>query len=148
MIAVVQRVTRASVSVIDPPYKASIEGGLCVLLGIENEDDDQDAKWMANKLANLRIFCDENNKMNRSLLDNGGELLLISQFTLAGDCTQGNRPSFTQAAKPEIAEPLVAAVGELLHQDFGIRVMSGVFGAMMNVEITNNGPVTIVLKRD
>ena len=86
--------------------------------------------------------------MNESLLDNGGELLLISQFTLAGDCTQGNRPSFTQAAKPEFAEPLVVAVGEFLYQDFGIRVRSGVFGATMNVDITNNGPVTIVLKRD
>ena len=148
MIAVVQRVTHAGVIVTDPPYSATIDGGLCVLLGVENGDETRDAAWMANKLANLRIFKDSDDKMNLSLADNGGELLLISQFTLAGDCTQGNRPSFIHAASPEIAEPLVTEVGDLLQEQHAIPVKRGKFGAMMQIDIVNDGPVTVVIRRE
>ena len=148
MIAVVQRVTHAGVIVTDPPYSATIDSGLCVLLGVENGDETRDAAWMANKLANLRIFKDSDDKMNLSLADNGGELLLISQFTLAGDCTQGNRPSFIHAASPEIAEPLVTEVGDLLQEQHAIPVKRGKFGAMMQIDIVNDGPVTVVIRRE
>ncbi len=148
MIAVVQRVTHSSVTVENPPHKETIGVGMCVLLGIENGDDEDKAIWMAKKLACLRIFRDENDKLNRSLMEISGEHLLISQFTLAGDCSQGNRPSFINAAKPELAESLVTKVGELLHENHGITVKNGVFGAMMNVEINNDGPVTIIVQRN
>ncbi len=148
MIAVVQRVTRASVTVEDPPYSASINNGLCVLLGIEDGDDGADANWMAKKLAHLRVFKDDQDKMNLSLSDNGGELLLISQFTLVGDCSQGNRPSFIRAASPEIAEPLVNEVGNLLYQKYSIPVTLGKFGAIMLIELVNDGPVTVVIHRE
>ncbi len=148
MIAVVQRVTGAGVTVEDPPYSASIKDGLCVLLGIEEGDDGADASWMAKKLAHLRIFKDDQDKMNLSLTDNGGELLLISQFTLAGDCSQGNRPSFIRAASPEIAEPLVTEVGDLLHQQYAVPVTLGKFGAMMRIDLVNDGPVTVVVHRE
>ncbi len=147
MIAVVQRVTRAGVFVNEPPHAQTIKTGLCVLLGIERNDNEHNAEWMAKKLSNLRIFCDDEGKMNHSILDIKGELLLISQFTLAADCHQGNRPSFIDAAAPDVAEPLVMKVGYLLEQLL-IPVKSGVFGAMMRVEIENDGPVTIVLKQD
>lgn len=147
MIAVVQRVTQAGVTVENPPYSASIRDGLCVLLGIEVGDDSSDAIWMAKKLANLRVFKDSEGKMNMSLIDNAGELLLISQFTLVGDCSQGNRPSFMQAAAPEIAEPLVAKVGDLLQSQYSIPVQRGKFGEMMKIEITNDGPVTVVIQQ-
>jgi D-tyrosyl-tRNA(Tyr) deacylase len=148
MIAVVQRVSKASVTVADPPYVAHIGVGLCVLLGIEDGDAPADASWMANKLAKLRIFKDAQDKMNNSLIDTGGELMLISQFTLAGDCSHGNRPSFIRAASPKIAEVLVTEVGDLLQQDHSIRVTLGKFGAMMQIEIVNDGPVTVVIRRE
>ena len=148
MIAVVQRVTRAGVTVDDPPYSAKIGCGLCVLLGIEEGDDVTDSRWMAKKLAHLRIFKDAQDKMNLSLIDNGGELLLISQFTLAGDCSQGNRPSFIRAASPEIAEPLVKEVGDLLQEQHSISVTLGKFGAMMHIDLVNDGPVTVVIRRE
>ena len=116
MIAVVQRVTRAGVFVDDPPHAQTIQSGLCVLLGIERNDKKSDAKWMANKLSKLRIFCDKEGKMNFSILDMKGELLLISQFTLVANCQHGNRPSFIDAATPDVAEPLVNEVGFLLGQ--------------------------------
>ena len=147
MIAVVQRVTRAGVLVAEPPHTQTIQIDLCVLLGIEHNDNESDAKWMANKLSKLRIFCDLEGKMNLSILDIKGELLLISQFTLAADCQRGNRPSFTDAAAPDVAESLVNTVGTLLEQ-LHIPVKRGVFGAKMRVEIENDGPVTIVLKQD
>ncbi|MDP7005854.1 MAG: D-aminoacyl-tRNA deacylase [Phycisphaerales bacterium] len=147
MIAVVQRVTSASVTVQVPAHKESIGIGMCVLLGIETNDDDKEVAWMAKKLSALRIFPDEDNKMNKSLIDVEGELLLISQFTLSGDCAHGNRPSFINAAKPELAEPLVTKVGELLQKGYGITVKNGVFGAKMNVAINNDGPVTIIVRR-
>ena len=148
MIAVVQRVSTASVSVKDPVHVAEITCGLCVFIGIEVGDEEEQARWMAQKLANLRIFQDSNGNMNLSIKEIQGELLLISQFTLAGDCRSGNRPSFVSAARPDIAEPLVNLVGELLQDNHEIHVCKGVFGAMMEVTIVNDGPVTIVIKRD
>ncbi len=147
MIAVVQRVTRAGVFVESPSHAETIGAGLCVFLGVEDGDTKEDADWMANKLAHLRIFQDEHEKMNRSILDLQGELLLISQFTLAGDCAHGHRPSFIRAAKPQVAKPLIEHVAELL-VNHKIRVKQGVFGATMRVEIENDGPVTIILRRD
>ncbi len=148
MKAVVQRVTSASVAVEEPSYKESIAGGLCVFIGIEEGDDDKDANWMAKKLANLRIFRDAMDKMNCDIKEANGEILLISQFTLAGDCSQGNRPSFIRAAIPEIAEPLVAMVGDALETTHGITVQRGIFGAMMQITLTNDGPVTLIIQRD
>ncbi|MDP7009698.1 MAG: D-aminoacyl-tRNA deacylase [Phycisphaerales bacterium] len=147
MIAVVQRVSSASVEVKSQNYFANIGMGLCVLVGIEDGDSESHAEWMANKLANLRIFQDDAGKMNNSVLDLQGEILLISQFTLAGECNAGNRPSFISAAKPEQAEPLVSLVGETLVQKHGIGVSSGIFGAMMQVTIVNEGPVTLIIER-
>ena len=148
MICVVQRVSTARVAVQTPSYVAEISYGLCVLLGIEKGDNQDQAIWMAHKLANLRIFQDANGKMNRSVVDEEGEILLISQFTLAGDCRTGNRPSFIGAANPTIAEPLVDYVGETLIKSHGVPVSKGVFGANMQVTIVNEGPVTLVIKRD
>ncbi len=148
MIAVVQRVLNASVTVESPSHCESIQEGLCIFLGIETGDDSSQAKWMAKKLSNLRLFKDENEKMNLSLQDIGGELLLISQFTLAGDCSKGNRPSFIRAAQPEIAEPLVHLVRDFLQIEHKIAVKTGVFGAMMKIELTNDGPVTLIVQRD
>jgi D-tyrosyl-tRNA(Tyr) deacylase len=147
MIAVVQRVLTAGVFVNDPPHTQKIKKGLCVLIGIEQGDTTKDAEWISHKLAHLRIFNDNEGKMNKSLLDTDGELLLISQFTLAGICTQGNRPSFINAASPDIAKPLVEHVEKLLIE-CGVPVKCGVFGASMRVEIENDGPVTIILKQD
>lgn len=147
MIAVVQRVLTAGVFIEKLSHIETIKKGLCVFLGVEQGDEKSDAEWVAKKIANLRIFNDEEGKMNRSILEIEGELLLISQFTLVGDCTQGNRPSFMKAARPEIAEPLVDNVGALL-REHGVPVKLGIFGAQMRVEIENDGPVTLVLKQD
>jgi D-tyrosyl-tRNA(Tyr) deacylase len=147
MIAVVQRVLTAGVFIEKPPHTEKIDKGLCVFLGVEQGDDKSDAGWVAKKLANLRIFNDEEGKMNRSILEIEGELLLISQFTLVGDCAKGNRPSFMNAQRGELAEPLVDLVGNLL-QERGVPVKLGVFGAQMRVEIENDGPVTLILKQD
>mgnify|MGYP001388819045 CR=1 FL=1 len=147
MIAVVQRVLSAGVFVADPPHSETITCGLCVLLGVEAGDSEKDSQWMAKKLSNLRIFSDKGGKMNLSVLDVQGEILLVSQFTLAGDCKQGNRPSFVKAEKPELAKPLVENVGHLLSKS-GVNVKYGVFGASMRIEIENDGPVTIILKQD
>jgi D-aminoacyl-tRNA deacylase len=148
MKAIVQRVTHAKVTVESPPYEASVQQGLCIFLGVEEGDGEMQATWMAKKLANLRIFRDEHGKMNCSVLDIEGEILLISQFTLAGDCSKGNRPSFVKAAQPEIAEPLVMQVGEMLQTTHKVPVKTGVFGAMMNIALTNDGPVTLIVERD
>ena len=148
MICVVQRVSSARVKIEKPVYTSTISEGLCVLLGIEEGDGEKQAAWMARKLANLRIFHDEKSKMNRSVTDVEGEILLISQFTLAGDCQAGNRPSFISAAHPDVAEPLVDLVCTLLQHEHGISVSTGVFGAMMQLTIVNEGPVTLILQRD
>ena len=145
MIAVVQRVRRAAVTIDDPPYEARIEEGLCVLLGVEEGDEESDAEWMAGKLARLRIFRDDADLMNRSVVDVGGAVLLVSQFTLAGDCRKGNRPSFVHAAGPVIGKALYESVAERL-RDAGLPVATGMFGAMMTVTIENDGPVTLIVR--
>jgi D-tyrosyl-tRNA(Tyr) deacylase len=127
---------------------SAIERGLMILLGVTHEDGEEQARWLANKVAGLRIFEDEEEKMNLSLIDVGGSALVVSQFTLYGDTRKGRRPSFTGAARPEIAEPLCDRFIELL-RDAGVRrVESGVFGAHMGVEIHNDGPVTLILERE
>jgi D-tyrosyl-tRNA(Tyr) deacylase len=143
--AVVQRVAQGSVTV-DGLVVGQIQSGLVVLLGIERGDGDEEAQWMANKIAHLRVFADEEGKFNRSLLDVAGEILMVSQFTLCGDVRKGRRPSFTSAAPPEVAEPLVERVAALLTGQ-GVRVESGQFQAHMLVEIHNDGPVTIILEK-
>ena len=146
MIAVIQRVTDAVVEVQAEDYRAAIGHGLCVLLCVEHGDDDAAAKWMANKLAHLRIFSDDEGKMNRSVLDVAGEILLISQFTLAGDVSKGHRPSFVGAAPPEVGERLCERVAELMRDEHKLEVKTGRFGAKMLVTIRNDGPVTIIVR--
>jgi D-tyrosyl-tRNA(Tyr) deacylase len=145
MRAVVQRVKHASVSV-DNEAVGTIGPGLVVLLGVKNADSQAEAKWLAHKVANLRIFADEQGKMNLSALDVGGAALVASQFTLYGNVHKGFRPSFTDAAPPEVAEPLVDFFVQCLREE-GLHVETGVFQAMMLVEIHNDGPVTIVLEK-
>ncbi len=143
MRAVLQRVTRASVTV-EGNAVGRIGPGLCVLLGVGEDDGPEEAEGLAAKISQLRIFRDEAGYFNRSLLDVGGEALVISQFTLYADCRKGRRPSFSKAARPEVAEPLVEHFCQALRQA-GIPVQTGIFGAMMLVEIYNDGPVTIWL---
>jgi D-aminoacyl-tRNA deacylase len=140
MRAVVQRVSRASSS-----PGGSIGPGLCVLVGVAEGDDEAAAIHLADKVARLRIFENEEGKFDRSLLDTGGEALVVSQFTLLADTGKGNRPSFSNAARPEVAEPLYERVVQAL-RDHGIQVATGAFGARMSVELVNDGPVTIVLE--
>jgi D-tyrosyl-tRNA(Tyr) deacylase len=126
---------------------AEIGAGLIILLGVGEGDGEQEAQWVANKCANLRIFGDERGKMNRSVLDTGGEAIVVSQFTLYGDVSKGRRPSFIHAAQPEQAEPLVRSFAGVLN-DLGVPTQLGVFGAHMLVEIDNDGPVTIIVERE
>ncbi len=148
MIAVVQRVLRAYVSVEADRYRAYIGPGLCVLLGVEVGDTEEQSQWMAGKLARLRNFRDDEGKMNRSVQDLAGEMLVVSQFTLAGDCSKGNRPSFFGAARPEEGERLYLDVCRRLREEHGLPVKTGIFGAMMQVEISNDGPVTLIVRTD
>jgi len=141
--AVVQRVGRASVCV-EGDAIAEIGPGLLVLVGAAQGDTTEDAVALAEKLVSLRIFPDQERRMNRSVLDVGGDVLLVSQFTLLGDVRKGRRPSFTAAAAPELAEPLVDAVASAV-RSAGVACLTGVFGAMMDVELVNEGPVTLVL---
>jgi len=143
MRAVVQRVARASVSV-NGEIVGAIGPGLCVLVGALTGDGTADVEFIARKLAGLRIFHDEQGKMNRSVIDVGGQLLVISQFTLAADTTSGTRPSFTAALPPAEAERLLTELIDLL-RGRGITVACGRFGAVMSVELLNQGPVTIIL---
>ena len=138
MRAVVQRVSRACVRV-EGETIGRIGPGLLVLLGVAPADGPAQVTWMADKLANLRIFADQDGKMNRSVRESGGGILLVSQFTLYGDATKGRRPSFTGAARPELAEPL--------YRDLATRLeaQTGVFGAHMEVDLVNDGPVTLLL---
>ena len=147
MRAVVQRVSRASV-VVEGKVVGAIERGFMVLLGVTHGDGEAQAQWLAGRIAGLRVFEDDAGKMNRSLLDVDGSALVISQFTLYGDCRRGRRPSFTGAARPETAEPLCGRFVEMLRQAGVRRVESGIFGAHMDVEIHNDGPVTLILERD
>ncbi|MEQ8173553.1 MAG: D-aminoacyl-tRNA deacylase [Syntrophomonadaceae bacterium] len=143
MRAVVQRSSRAELAVAGE-IKARIGHGLTVLLGIKRGDTEEDGAYMMDKLANLRIFEDEDGKMNRSLLEEGNEVLLVSQFTLYGDARKGRRPSFTEAELPEKALPIFNYCVEYL-QGLGVAVKTGVFGAEMKVAIDNEGPCTILL---
>jgi D-tyrosyl-tRNA(Tyr) deacylase len=141
--AVVQRVSEASVSV-DGKITGEIGPGLCALIGVGQEDTAEDARWLADKIAGLRIFEDEAGKMNRSLLDAQGKLLAISQFTLFGDARKGTRPGFSDAARPEVAQPLYDKFCAQVRAR-GIEVQEGVFRATMQVRIVNEGPVTLLL---
>ena len=144
MRAVIQRVSRAEVA-IGGTVKAGIQRGLLVLLAIEDADTTEDIEWLSGKIVRLRIFTDEQGLMNRSVQDVGGEILLVSQFTLFASTKKGNRPSFTRSARPEVAVPLYEQFITRLTQDFGKAVQTGEFGADMKVGLTNNGPVTIII---
>ena len=144
MRAVIQRVSYASVT-IDGNIFSAIEQGLLVLLGIEDADNMEDITWLSNKLINLRIFNDEEGVMNKSLLDTGGDLLLVSQFTLHAATKKGNRPSYIKASKPPVAIPLYEKMITQLQADLGKPVRTGVFGADMKVALLNDGPVTIII---
>jgi D-tyrosyl-tRNA(Tyr) deacylase len=145
MRAVVQRVSKASVSV-DGEVVGTIGPGLVVFVGVTHDDGDKEARFLAGKIAHLRIFADDEGKFNRSALDVGGEALVVSQFTVYGDARKGRRPNFGQAAPPEIAEPLIERLVFFLQEE-GLRIETGVFGAMMMVETQNDGPVTIIIEK-
>jgi D-tyrosyl-tRNA(Tyr) deacylase len=145
MRTVLQRVSRGCVSV-DDQAVAEIGPGLVILLGIGEDDGEEQARYLTQKIANLRIFEDDDGKMNRSVLDIGGMAIVISQFTLYADTRKGRRPSFTDAALPETASPLVERFVELLEEQ-GVPTQTGVFGAHMLVDIANDGPVTIWMER-
>lgn len=146
MRAVIQRVRRASVSV-EGRVSGSIEGGLLVLVAVAPDDDLGSVEWLSEKLVHLRIFADEEGKMNRSVLDLGLGVLVVSQFTLYGDCRRGRRPAFTGAAPPEVARPLVDRLSEALSEKGVVSVGRGIFGAHMEVSLVNDGPVTLILDR-
>ena len=144
MRAVIQRVQHASVT-IDGKLKSRIQKGFLVLLGIEDADTEEDKEWLARKIISLRVFDDEQGVMNRNIQDAGGEILVVSQFTLMASYKKGNRPSWIRAARHEHAIPLYEAFTERLAQDLPGRVQTGEFGADMQVELLNDGPVTICM---
>ena len=144
MRAVIQRVTKASV-IIKGEKVANINSGLLILLGIVDDDTQDDIKWLSNKIANLRIFADDNGVMNNSLLQSNGDAIVVSQFTLHASTKKGNRPSYIQAAKPDIATPLYENFVKQLESDLGKNIQTGQFGADMQVELLNDGPVTIII---
>ena len=144
MKAVIQRVTHASVT-IDGNMAGKIGEGLLVLLGIEDADGAEDITWLSNKMVNLRIFNDDAGVMNQSVLEVGGGILLISQFTLHASTKKGNRPSYIKASKPDVAIPLYQKMIVQLEKDLGKKIETGIFGADMKVELLNDGPVTIVI---
>ena len=145
MRVVVQRARQAKVTV-DGKVTGAIEHGLMLLVGITHEDTVKDLEYCAKKVANLRIFEDEQGKMNLSIKEVGGSILSISQFTLYGATKKGNRPSFIEAARPEVAEPLYHQFNQILRETYEIQVETGIFGAMMDVSFTNNGPVTLIVE--
>jgi D-aminoacyl-tRNA deacylase len=142
MRAVLQRVTNASVT-IEGKIKSSINQGLLVFVGVEDADTIEDIEWLSNKIVNLRIFDDNNKVPNISVQDMGGDILLVSQFTLHAAVKKGNRPSYIKASKPDVAIPLYEKMVMQLEKDLGKRIYTGVFGADMKVELLNDGPVTI-----
>lgn len=144
MRVVIQRVTHACVTV-EETITGAIKNGLLVLLGIEDADNDEDIEWLSNKIVNLRIFDDANGVLNLSIKDIDGNILLVSQFTLHASTKKGNRPSYIKAAKPDIAIPLYEKMIARLEQDLGKKIQTGIFQAMMKVELVNDGPVTIVI---
>lgn len=143
MRAVIQRVQSASV-VVDNEMVGKIDAGILVLLGVAPDDTRRSMQWMVDKITQLRIFPDESGKMNLSLMDTGGQLLVVSQFTLYGDCRKGRRPNFMGAARPELAAPVVEDFIAAAREK-GVVVESGVFGAHMDVDLCNDGPVTLIL---
>ena len=144
MRTVLQRVSKASVTV-DGEIVSSIGNGLLVLLGVEDANAKEDIEWLTQKIANLRIFNDGNGVMNRSVMDVGGDIIVVSQFTLHAQTKKGNRPSYIKAAKPDVAIPLYEEFVKVLEQKTGKKVGTGIFGADMKVELLNDGPVTIVI---
>ena len=144
MKSVIQRVSKASVT-IEGKKVASIQQGVLILLGIEDADTSEDIQWLSKKIANLRIFGDENGVMNRSLIDVDGDAIVVSQFTLHASTKKGNRPSYIKAAKPPVAIPLYEAFVQQLELDIQKKVQTGEFGADMKVELLNDGPVTILI---
>lgn len=144
MRSVIQRVRKAQLYV-NGQFKGKIGQGLVVLVGIEETDTNEDIKWLSSKIVRLRIFNDQQGKMNLSIQDINGEIMLISQFTLFASTKKGNRPSFTKAAPPQIAIPLYEAFVNQLQLDFGRSIVTGEFGAHMEVELVNDGPVTIII---
>lgn len=144
MRAVLQRVTHASVTINDD-RKTSIGQGYLVLLGCENADTEEDIEWLSKKICNLRVFDDENGVMNKSILDVGGEILVVSQFTLWASYKKGNRPSYLRAGSHEVTVPLYERFLEVLSEQLGKPVATGEFGAYMKVELLNDGPVTICM---
>jgi D-tyrosyl-tRNA(Tyr) deacylase len=144
MKAVIQRVSQASVK-INNEIVAQIQKGLLVLIGIEEADNQEDIYWLTAKIANLRIFGDENNVMNLSLKDSDGEIIVVSQFTLHAATKKGNRPSYIKASKPEIAIPMYEKFIKQLELELGKKVQTGQFGADMKVSLVNDGPVTIII---
>lgn len=144
MIAVIQRVSSASVT-INHQVKASIQKGLLVLLGIEEADSSDDIEWLATKITNLRIFNDQEGVMNVSLKDDGGDIIIVSQFTLHASTRKGNRPSYIKAAKPDVAVPVYNDFIAAVEVALGKKVQTGEFGADMQVNIVNDGPVTIII---
>lgn len=143
MIAVIQRVSHASVT-IEGELKSEMAHGLLILLGIEDADDDEDIEWLSQKIVKMRIFTDEEGKMNKSLIDVGGEILVVSQFTLHASVKKGNRPSYIKAAKPDHAIPMYEKFIKRI-AGFGQPVKTGEFGADMKVSLINDGPVTIIV---
>ena len=146
MRTVLQRVSHARVTV-DAEITGEIGPGVLLLLGVAPGDGEAEARWLARKVAGLRIFQDDDGKMNRSLLDVGGGALVVSQFTLYGDCSRGRRPSFVGAAPPDVAEPLYERFCALLEEEGVARVARGRFGAHMRVDLQNDGPVTLVIEK-
>ena len=144
MRAVIQRVSSATVT-IDNQVRSSIKNGLLIFLGISNDDGISDIKWISKKIINLRIFNDEQNIMNRSIVDINGEIIVVSQFTLMASTKKGNRPSYIKAAKPEIAIPIYEQFISQIENDLNKPVGTGVFGADMKIELLNDGPVTIII---
>ncbi len=146
MKAVIQVVNNATL-VVDEKVVSSIKKGLVVYFCVEKGDAEKLLEYFAKKISNLRVFVDENDKMNLSVKDVGGEILLVSQFTLAGDCEHGNRPSFITAETPERASDLYKKLGEKIYEEFGVKVKYGVFGADMKIKQENSGPVTIIMEK-
>ena len=144
MRAVIQRVSQSNVKV-SGEVIGEIKGGLMVLVSFVDEDNDTDLEWMTKKIVNLRIFNDDEGKMNRSIQDVGGDILLISQFTLHGSTKKGNRPSFIKAAKPDIANVMYEKFIKILEQSLGKKIQTGEFGGDMKVSLVNDGPTTIII---
>lgn len=144
MRAVIQRVKHASVT-IEGVKVADIDQGLLVLLGVENKDTSEDIQWLSSKIIGMRIFSDENDKMNLSVNDIGGDIIVVSQFTLFASTKKGNRPSFLRSAKPDIAIPLYEQFVSTMEDKLGKKIGTGQFGADMKVDLLNDGPVTIII---